>query len=77
LCTSVLGSIQPGPMYGYIAQATGNGADADGFLQRIQLLVWPDEFPEWKNVDRLPDVDARERICNIFAMLASCDPSNS
>jgi hypothetical protein len=41
----------------------------DGLLQRFQLLVWPD-FPKiWRNVDRWPDKDAKNRAYKVFEKL--------
>ncbi|MDQ6932199.1 MAG: YfjI family protein [Candidatus Eremiobacteraeota bacterium] len=76
LCTSVLGGIQPGRLAEYIAEANGNGGGADGLLQRLQVLVWPDEFPDWKNIDRYPDVQAKQRAFAIVAALDEIDPAS-
>jgi hypothetical protein len=38
-------------------------------LQRFQLLVWPDTLTEWHNVDRWPDVEAKNRAHEVFAKL--------
>jgi hypothetical protein len=35
-------------------------------LQRFQLAVWPDISRDWRNVDRWPDADARNRARAIF-----------
>lgn len=42
LAVSVIGGIQPGKLQRYIAEALSDGGGADGLLQRLQLLVWPD-----------------------------------
>jgi hypothetical protein len=47
MCLSVFGSIQPGSLQTYVADAASGGAGDDGFLQRFQLLVWPDVAREW------------------------------
>ena len=41
MCLSIFGGIQPGPLQAHVT-AAGSGATDDGFLQRFQLLVWPD-----------------------------------
>lgn len=69
LCISLLGSIQPGPLSSYIYQATKGGVGDDGLLQRFQILVWPDVSSQWKNVDCLPDNDAKERAFDVFRQL--------
>lgn len=73
-CVSVLGSIQPGPLADYVYGALANGGGADGLLQRFQLLVWPDEPPGWRDVDRWPDSTARKVAFEAFARLAGLEP---
>jgi hypothetical protein len=59
-CISVLGSIQPGPLADLVRGLRGSGDD--GLLQRFQLGVWPDPSPEWRNIDRPPDGEARDAV---------------
>lgn len=63
-CLSILGSIQPGPLQDYLATAPD-----DGLMQRFQLAVWPDLEPEWRNVDRWPDRDAKDQARSVFTRL--------
>jgi putative DNA primase/helicase len=74
LCLSVLGGIQPGRLRPYVAGAIAGDEDADGLLQRFSLLVWPDTFGEWRNVDRWADRDARDRAFGVFSSLAAFEP---
>jgi hypothetical protein len=76
LCLSVLGGIQPGPLSTYVYQATQGEKGDDGLLQRFQLLVWPDPSPSWRNVDRWPDVEAKNRAYEVFKRLDALDPEN-
>jgi len=69
-CVSILGGIQPDPLRSYLQQTFVDGRN-DGFIQRFQMLVYPDIAPEWKNVDRSPDVAARARVRQIFESLDS------
>ncbi|MFH0947125.1 MAG: YfjI family protein [Planctomycetota bacterium] len=69
---SILGGIQPGPLAAYLRSSTRNQGD-DGFIQRFQLLVWPDVSPDWKNVDRPPNLKARMSAERVFRRLNSCD----
>lgn len=71
LCVSVIGTLQPGPLEGYLQGAMSRGAGADGFIQRFQLLVYPDPVPEWKFIDATPDRVASERVCKVVADLVS------
>src|SRR5712691_471409 len=71
-CVSVLGGIQPGPLYTYLHEAFAGGGD-DGLIQRFQLAVFPDPPPRWRNVDRWPDIDARTRAFALYRQLATLD----
>ncbi|MDO9451183.1 MAG: DUF3987 domain-containing protein [Rugosibacter sp.] len=62
LCLSIIGGIQPGVLAAYVRQATDGGAGADGLLQRFGLMVYPDISPDWQEVDRYPDSEAREAV---------------
>jgi hypothetical protein len=59
-CLSILGSIQPGPLADLVRGLRGSGDD--GMLQRFQLAVWPDVRPDWRNIDRPPDREARDAV---------------
>lgn len=72
---SICGGIQPGRLGSYVAGAIEGEDDADGLVQRFQLLVWPDAFGEWKAVDRWPQRDARDRVFSIFNFLAEAEPA--
>jgi hypothetical protein len=76
LCLSILGSIQPGPLSIYVYQATQGEKGDDGLLQRFQLLVWPDPHPTWRNVDRWPDVEAKNRAYEVFRRLDALNPED-
>jgi putative DNA primase/helicase len=65
-CLSILGGIQPGPLKAYRDQASKNGAGDDGFIQRFQLLVWPDVQNDFVNVDRWPDKEAKNAVFDLF-----------
>jgi len=68
-CTSILGTIQPGPLGMYLNEAIRGGTGDDGLMQRFQLSVWPDNPGEWKIVDRYPDKDARQLAFDVFCRL--------
>jgi hypothetical protein len=71
LCLSILGGIQPGPLSSYVCQAVQGQQGADGLLQRFQLTVWPDPPKSWRNVDRYPDAEAKNRVYEVFKTLDS------
>lgn len=72
-CLSLLGSIQPAVIGGYLRQAVA-GAGGDGLLSRFQLLVWPDIAGEWRDIDRWPDTAAKAAADATFERLDSFDP---
>ena len=74
LCLSILGGIQPGPLSTYVYQATRGEKGVDGLLQRFQLLVWPDPPTTWRNVDRRPDAQARDKAYEVFKQLDAVNP---
>ena len=70
LCMSILGTIQPGPLSNYLHAASENGAGADGLIQRFQLMVYPHLSGKWHNVDRAPDLEAKDAAAAVFRRLA-------
>jgi len=76
LCLSILGSIQPGPLSTYVYQATQGEKGDDGLLQRFQLLVWPDPPASWRNVDRWPDTEAKNRAYEVYRRLDALNPED-
>jgi putative DNA primase/helicase len=73
LCLSVFGAITPGNLSDYVYQAKRGGRGDDGLLQRFQMIVWPDDTKIWKNIDRFPSTEERERVWRIFHALATND----
>lgn len=67
---SLLGGIQPDILAAYVRDAVRGGAGADGLLQRFQMIVYPDISPEWHNVDRWPDTEAKNKAFEVFDYLA-------
>jgi hypothetical protein len=75
LCLSLLGGIQPGPLASYVYDASrDDGRGNDGFIQRFQLLVWPDFPTTWRNVDRYPDTQAKNTAYAVYEKLAALVP---
>lgn len=74
VCLSMLGSIQPGKLGPYVRSAIHGGDGDDGLLQRLGLMVYPVINSGWRNVDRHPDKDAKDRAYAVYERLASLDP---
>jgi len=72
LCLSVFGGIQPSKLTSYLYQSM-NGLENDGLIQRLQMLVYPDDIKNWKLIDQAPDRVARERAFRIIQRLAEMD----
>jgi hypothetical protein len=70
VCISMLGGIQPGRISEYIRAAVAGGSGDDGLIQRFQLAVWPDVQPTWRNVDRAPNAEAKQRAHAVYGRLA-------
>jgi Protein of unknown function (DUF3987) len=68
-CVSMLGGIQPGPLAHYLRAALEGESGDDGFMQRFQMLVWPDIPQQWRNVDRWPQSAAKQCAYAVFARL--------
>ena len=66
-CVSVFGGTQPDRMIGYLNEAESEKGN-DGFLARLQLMVYPDPFP-WEYVDIELDMKIFERIDGVFDRL--------
>ncbi|MEK8092277.1 YfjI family protein [Methylocystis sp. IM3] len=73
-CLSLLGSTQPGRIAEYMRRAIAGGAADDGLIQRFSLISWPDQSPEWRDVDRWPDSEARRAAWDAFGSFDSLDP---
>ncbi|MEE8161720.1 MAG: YfjI family protein, partial [Acidobacteriota bacterium] len=74
LCLSMVGGIQPGKLESYVAEAIQGGWGDDGLLQRLQLLVYPETPPRWRNVDRKPNVEAFDRAFKVYQRLDKLNP---
>jgi putative DNA primase/helicase len=73
LCLSIFGTIQPGPLARYLKGAT-SGEDADGFVPRFQILMYPDAPAKFVNVDEWPDSEAKNAAFEVFRWIDNLDP---
>jgi putative DNA primase/helicase len=76
-CVSLFGGIQPARLRAYLDEALSNGPKDDGFVQRLQVVVWPEFSGEWIYVDRTPDgacLARAEAVYRRLAELSADDP---
>jgi putative DNA primase/helicase len=73
-CISLMGSTQPARFAEYVRRALSGGSGDDGLIQRFGLLVWPDQQPEWRDVDRYPNSEARSCAWETFRHLDELSP---
>lgn len=72
LCLSLLGGIQPDKIASFLQGAINNG-DNDGFVQRMQMMVYPDQRGQWQYVDKVPDEDAKAQAYQAIEGLAEME----
>jgi Protein of unknown function (DUF3987) len=65
-CTvSIVGGVQPSRIAPVVRGAM-SGASNDGLIQRLQVVVWPDDIGSWSWVDRTPNTLARMVYEKVF-----------
>lgn len=69
-CASIFGGIQPDKLEIYLAEAQYNHGN-DGFIQRLQVMVYPNEVPATGIVDQSPDTVAADTVMKIVLRLAN------
>ncbi len=72
LCVSLFGGIQPTKLSTYLYAAM-RGHDNDGLVQRVQLLVYPDEPATWVLIDTPINSSARQIAHEAVKRLAAID----
>jgi putative DNA primase/helicase len=73
LCLAILGGIQPDRLNAYFSSVMKGGSGDDGFLSRLQLMVYPDLPKEWELIDQKPDQIARNRAYRVFQRVSELD----
>ena len=74
LTVSVLGGIPPGPFSTWLRGTLRGGQGDNGFIQRLQLVVWPDNPGAWTLVDRPPNRRAFEAVKDALRRVMESDP---
>lgn len=70
LCLSLFGGIQPDKLRKFISRTLKD--DNDGFVQRLQCMVYPSEG-NWNYVDESPDTEAADLGWKVIEFLAQTD----
>jgi len=70
---SVVGGIQPGKLRPLIEGAVQGESNDDGLLQRLQVLVWPDDVRQWSPPQAWLSTELREQAYASFARLDQMD----
>jgi putative DNA primase/helicase len=73
VCISMIGGTQPARISQYLEQIRRGARNNDGMIQRFGLMVWPDITPGWKNIDRKPNLDARNKAFRVFKAVDDLD----
>ncbi|MBF0437360.1 MAG: DUF3987 domain-containing protein [Magnetococcales bacterium] len=71
---SMIGTIQPGKLSRFVQSAINQDSGDDGFIQRFQLAVYPDQNRNWEYRDETPNHDARINVERIFRLIADLQP---
>lgn len=69
LTVSIFGGIQPGKLGKWVRDALLGAVGADGLLQRLQIMVWPDSLGPWEKATHWPETVAKKRMFDIFSRL--------
>ncbi len=69
VCLSIFGGIQPGPLSIYIRSCIKGGIGDDEFVQRFQMMVWPDVKPDWQLVKNINLEELEQPVCQLFEYL--------
>lgn len=76
LCISIFGTIQPDVLQEMVHKNISLNNEFDGFFQRFQLITYPDISENWQNIDRKPNVKAKEFMKKLVRTLTKLNPDN-
>ena len=71
---SMFGTTQPSRIANYVSGSLASFDD--GMVQRVQILVWPDNMPHWVPMDRPSDKSAQARAFQMCRRLAELRPQD-
>ena len=75
ICLSILGGIQPKRLLEYAKKSIGTGDD--GFIQRFQLMVFPEDSKDpFLNIDEKPKTEEANKVFEIFKKIEEIESGN-
>lgn len=69
-CLSVIGGITPARLRAYLVETMRDGPTDDGFIQRFQLMVYPDVPKGFRYIDKKP---CDSRVLELFDRITTID----
>ncbi len=78
VCVSICGMMQPKLLDSIISKMLADPMQNDGFLQRFQMLVYPDAYPEWIPPEQQapPNKEAFEDVVKLHKLLDNLEQYN-
>lgn len=74
VCIGVMGSLHPVETGYYYRSVRKTKHSGDGFIQRAQLIVYPDALPEYgRRPDHREDSSAKRRVCDVVRRIAALE----
>ncbi len=72
-CLSLFGNMVPSSMEKHLKEKLYKSGGNDGFLDRFQLLIYPEPIKNWKRVDRPPNLNEFNKVVKVFEYLDELD----
>ena len=71
ICVSIFGTIQPDVLQNIVRKNISQSNEFDGFLQRFQLIAYPDISNHWENIDREAHISVKNKVQKIVQSLVN------
>jgi len=68
-----MGNIVPSNLNKYLKEKIHKAGGDDGFMDRIQLLIYPDSIKKWKYIDRSTNHRELQKVTRVFESLETID----
>lgn len=77
MCLAIFGSVQPAKLERYIRDSVSHNSGDDGLLQRFQLAIYTERYPQWRRPTDPPSKDAKNRVFRVFEALSQLSDATS